>query len=76
MIFTNNDYTTDYNHINLSIIKLTNSYLEWYGFSKSVKEKLYKEIYDKFIERLQVVGIYIITSMCLKVLRMDNRISF
>lgn len=57
MIFTNNDYTNDYNHTNLSIIKLTNSYLEWYGFSKSVKEKLYKEIYNKFIERLQVVGI-------------------
>ena len=57
MIFTNNDYTNDYNHTNLSIIKLTNSYLEWYGFSKPVKEKLYKEIYDKFIERLQVVGI-------------------
>jgi hypothetical protein len=58
IIFTNNSYTLDSSFSKkITIIKLDNSYHNWYKMEKLPKNVLYKEIYDKFINCLTLCNI-------------------
>jgi hypothetical protein len=50
MIFTSNHYSNYFSEPNLSIIKLSRDYQQWWNMEPEIKENVYKEIYEKFIE--------------------------
>lgn len=53
MIFTNNSYNVNINSNKLSLIKLDNSYNEWWNMNISQKNIVYNEIYNKFLNCLK-----------------------
>jgi hypothetical protein len=57
IIYTNNSYTTGVQCKNLTIITLKNSYKDWWSLPKPQQIILYKEIYDEFINCLNIQNI-------------------
>jgi hypothetical protein len=57
MIFTHNNFSTQISSNNLSIIKLENSFNEWYFMEYHTKFKVYQEIYNNFIRCLDTNNI-------------------
>lgn len=57
LIYTNNSYTKTQQFNNLTIIKLKNSYKDWWQLPKPQQIILYKEIYDEFMNCLNVHNI-------------------
>uniref|UniRef100_A0A6C0LCY7 Papain-like cysteine peptidase n=1 Tax=viral metagenome TaxID=1070528 RepID=A0A6C0LCY7_9ZZZZ len=53
IIITDKHYNTGYESENLSIIKLENSFSEWWNMSDNTKANLYQEMYNKFITCLE-----------------------
>ena len=56
-IFTNNNYK-EFNKKHISVIKLKNSYVDWYEMDEKKKNVLYEEIYSKFINELNINKLY------------------
>ena len=57
IIFTYNDYSSNYESNNLSIIKLQNNYGGWWDLNEQKKVILYNEIYEEFLNCLENANI-------------------
>lgn len=56
-IFTNDKIPMNPNPSNVIIIRLTKKFIIWPTYDVTNKKILYKEIYDKFIENLNLCGV-------------------